>query len=445
MVWYEGMTLDPQHFQQWDRYRDSLLNSRINSIDPNRWGFANLQINPERLANGEFVVELCEGILADGLVFSCPQHNELPKPLNIVDEFPTGKLHLDVFLSVPALRVNGANYKMDDSAGNSQARWSTQSISAVDENTGANELQIRVGAPRLSLTVDGVGDASSLIQIARVEKNVNGRFVLDSQFIPSCLRIGASTRLSAIARGLLESMVSRSASLSDRKITGPVTSRQLTSTDVEVLGQLAALNSHIPLVRHHLNSSHCHPEQLYYLMLSLVGQLSAWVGGADVHPRELPLYDHSALSGCANELDDRVRAMLGGPAPTVGYKEVVLARKRPNFFEASLDASMATSGQFVLAIRDNTISEASLTGQIPNKMKIAAPSQIDGVVQSSITALGFNHTTRLPVGMPEDTRASYFKLETQGGYWDAIKADGALSIYLPAELSTAEIRLFVTS
>jgi type VI secretion system protein ImpJ len=29
VLWYEGMTLDPHHFQHWDRYNQALLNFRV--------------------------------------------------------------------------------------------------------------------------------------------------------------------------------------------------------------------------------------------------------------------------------------------------------------------------------------------------------------------------------------------------------------------------------
>ena len=44
-VWFEGMKLDPHHFQQADRYNHYYINSRIGMINSNYWGLKNLQID----------------------------------------------------------------------------------------------------------------------------------------------------------------------------------------------------------------------------------------------------------------------------------------------------------------------------------------------------------------------------------------------------------------
>ncbi len=42
VVWYEGMTLDPQHFQQWDCYHEDRIDARIRGLSRLGWGFTDL-------------------------------------------------------------------------------------------------------------------------------------------------------------------------------------------------------------------------------------------------------------------------------------------------------------------------------------------------------------------------------------------------------------------
>ncbi|MEO8232831.1 MAG: type VI secretion system baseplate subunit TssK, partial [Ignavibacteriota bacterium] len=71
-VWFEGMKLDPHHFQQSDRYTLYYINSRIGMINSNNWGLKNLHIDVAALAGGNFGLINCIGIMPDGLIFNFP-------------------------------------------------------------------------------------------------------------------------------------------------------------------------------------------------------------------------------------------------------------------------------------------------------------------------------------------------------------------------------------
>ena len=45
VVWSEGMFLRPQHFQQQDRYIETLVESRSHAAQPGAWGFSQLLID----------------------------------------------------------------------------------------------------------------------------------------------------------------------------------------------------------------------------------------------------------------------------------------------------------------------------------------------------------------------------------------------------------------
>ena len=47
VVWFEGMFLQPQHFQQHDRYIESMIHHKYQCIDNNFWGFTKLEINED--------------------------------------------------------------------------------------------------------------------------------------------------------------------------------------------------------------------------------------------------------------------------------------------------------------------------------------------------------------------------------------------------------------
>ncbi|MDO7919824.1 type VI secretion system baseplate subunit TssK, partial [Pseudomonas aeruginosa] len=45
VVWSEGMFLRPQHFQQHDRYLETLVDGRCRSLLAGGWGFSELKLD----------------------------------------------------------------------------------------------------------------------------------------------------------------------------------------------------------------------------------------------------------------------------------------------------------------------------------------------------------------------------------------------------------------
>ena len=113
VLWYEGMTLDPHHFQQWDRYHQDMLNSRVHAISRFNWGVSELAIDEDSLLNGQFNLLRCKGVTTDGLHFDIPPTDPIPNSRNIQENFPATEEALEVFLAIPVEHHGGKNYLID--------------------------------------------------------------------------------------------------------------------------------------------------------------------------------------------------------------------------------------------------------------------------------------------------------------------------------------------
>src|SRR5688572_24259847 len=109
VVWSEGMALDPQHLQHWDRYQAAVVQARIRSIAPLSWGLTELQIDPDAIAIGTVRVTRCSGIFADGLAFSVPESDAPPAPRSVEGHFVPTADRLPVYLATPVERADGVN------------------------------------------------------------------------------------------------------------------------------------------------------------------------------------------------------------------------------------------------------------------------------------------------------------------------------------------------
>ena len=67
VIWSKGTFLTPQHLQVQDRFIEDSLNFRLQSLKYCAWGFSELTVDQERLAEGQFLVSRAAGIFPDGL------------------------------------------------------------------------------------------------------------------------------------------------------------------------------------------------------------------------------------------------------------------------------------------------------------------------------------------------------------------------------------------
>lgn len=104
VLWQEGLFALPQHFQQQQRHTDYLLHERLDAQADFAWGFTELSLNTELLAQGRVMIDKAAGCLPDGTVFRIPDQDLLPLPFQ-PGELTTPESH-DIYLALP---VSGHN------------------------------------------------------------------------------------------------------------------------------------------------------------------------------------------------------------------------------------------------------------------------------------------------------------------------------------------------
>ena len=83
VIWTEGMFLQPQHFQQHDRYLEYQLRQRLAATIGYAWGYTAIAIDEAALALGKLSLNSAQGILPDGSAFSVPGNDAAPAALDV--------------------------------------------------------------------------------------------------------------------------------------------------------------------------------------------------------------------------------------------------------------------------------------------------------------------------------------------------------------------------
>ena len=79
VIWKEGLFLQPQHFQQSERFLLDSINTRLSSYISHYYGFTLFKLNTDAVANGTFTVTQARGIMPDGTAFDIPKHDATPE------------------------------------------------------------------------------------------------------------------------------------------------------------------------------------------------------------------------------------------------------------------------------------------------------------------------------------------------------------------------------
>ncbi len=441
VVWFEGMTLDPHHFQQWDRYIQGTLNARVRALSRFDWGIFELEIHRDRLTNGEMVVVRAAGVMSDGLAFDMPDSDKPPTPRNVQEAFEATADHLAVFLATPVERPEGGNFLLQSSENRRETRYHAMTVDVWDENTGHTPRKIEVARSNFQIRFGSEAlHEYTTIQVAEVLRSSSGTFVLNDQFVPTSLSVTASERLLALTRQLLERLMAKSVSLMDRYRDASM-QREVSPGDAKALGLLSTINSYIPLLHHHLAHAESHPEALYLTLLSLAGRLTAYLPNVGVHPGDFPAYLHADLTGCFNHLSQILLDMLGEARVDPNFIKIPLLLKRENLYTTSIEAELLENAQFFLVGRSEEYDETKLISDLPKMLRVASPDTIDAVQRSFIRALIVEHTHRLPKALPVDQQANYFQLQKHGPFWEAICDSEGLAIFIPDEFSGIKLEL----
>jgi type VI secretion system protein ImpJ len=439
VVWTKGTFLSPQHLQIQDRFLENLLQFHLESLSFRPWGFASLQISQEDLTAGAFGISSAAGILPDGLLFDIPNSDSAPPPKQLADCFEQDQKSLDVYLAVPQYRERGLNVANSPREGG--ARYRAEFELFRDENTGLSEKPVQVARKNLRLLTEGEAlDGYSTLRVARVRRTEAGLFQLDPRFVPPLLNFNANDYLVAIARRLVEILSARSSSISGMRRQKNQTLADFTSADIANFWLLYTINSSFPNFRHLFETRGGHPEALYAAMLSLAGTLTTFA--TNLHPRELPAYDHDELGACFTELDEKLRFLLETVVPS-NFVSLPLKLVQPAIYATSIDNDKyLTNTKMYLAVNAES-SQAEIAGKTPQLVKVCSASHIEHLVRNALPGVPLAYLATPPSAIPAKLNYQYFSLNQAGPAWEAIQRARNLAAYVPGDLPNPQLELII--
>lgn len=436
VIWSEGLFLRSHHFQQQERYFESLVDARILPLAPLAYGFSSLAMERSLLVQGKVQISEAAGVLPDGTPFECPSKAVHALPFDVPENGRDITLHL-----AAVLRRDGAKTFSLEAPGQAVHRHRFHSLDAQlpDSVAGCDgEAEVKLGVLSLSLVPESSLDGSmTSLPVARIaERRPSGEVVLDSQFIPPLLDVAAHPRTRAWLEEVHGLIKQRGDALAAR-IGAPGTKGVAEFADFLLL---MLCNRSEPLLSHLKTVAPLHPLNLYTELLRIAGESSAF-GQESRRPPPFPTYSHNRLAQSFEPVIEEIRramaAILEQTAVPIPLKD--LGR---GLFGADIpDPQLVRSAYFVLAINAQMPTEAIRT-VMPGQVKIAPPERIRDLVMALAPGIRIEPLPVAPRQIRYHAGFTYFQLEAKNDLWSAIETSRRLAIYVAGDPPSLELQMW---
>lgn len=439
VLWTKGTFLTPQHLQLQDRFLEDSLNFRLQALKFCAWGFSEVVLDQELLADGQLAISRASGIFPDGLLFDIPGSDQPPPSKALAEFFDPGVRDLDIYLTVPDYREKGLNVSAVGQNGGS--RYLAEITTVRDENTGTGEKPVQIARKNLRLlAANETREGSSGLRIANVQRTEAGAFRLNTRFVPPLLEVRASDHLLALVNGLLEILSAKSSQLATGRRQKNLSLADFTASDIANFWLLYTVNSHIPVLSHLLQGQRCHPEELFSALTALGASLTTF--STTIRPRDLPLYDHLNLSKVFTDLDEKLRLLLETVVPT-NVVSLPLKHVNNTIYATAIDQDKYLNNtRMYLAISAETV-EDSIIRKVPQMVKVCSATHIEQLISNALPGITLTHLPNPPSAIPVKMKYQYFSLNQSGAAWESVTRARNFAAHVPGDFPNPQMELLI--
>jgi type VI secretion system protein ImpJ len=431
VIWQEGMFLRAQHFQQQDRWLESLVRGAFRPLRAHPWGVAELTLNRDLLATGRFAVASAAGLFEDGTAFSIPDEADHPTPI----ELPENTRNALVFLAVP-IRQPGA----PEVAGpEGEGRYAAGPFGAYDTHSASPQpAELQVGKLRMRYMLESEDRSGYLcIGVARVVEVSSTRQVqLDDRWIPPALLAAAVTPLSSLVAELAGMLNQRGEALAAR-LNAPGTRGVAEVADFLLL---QSLNRWQKLLMHWADAGAVHPEELYATLVQMAGEFATFTE-ATRRPAAYPAYRHEDLqrsfAPVVADLRRSLSAVIDASAVAIPLQE----RKHGVRVGPLTDRTILRAASFVLSVQADMPAE-QLRRSFPAQVKIGAAEYIRELVTVAMPGIAVRPLPVAPRQIPFYAGAVYFELDRGSPHWAHMQNSGGFAIHVSGEFPGLRLELW---
>lgn len=434
VVWSEGMFLNPQHFQQQDRYIERYIDNKCSAFGAHAWGLQEYEIDSQLLKLGKISMLKGKGLFPDGTPFSFPDIDEPPP----VSEVPVGTHNSLVYLAVPVRRPGAVDVLPKDNV-QGVARYYASELQVRDVTVeGGDSQPVDVGKLRLKLLLDS-DDLSgyTCIGVLRVaEAREDKDVLLDGQYLPSCLDCRAAPKLSGFIAELVGLLHHRGESIAGRLADA----RRGGTAEIADYMLLQLINRLEPFAQHLSQLKGLHPLSLYSELLQMAGELSTFVSQSK-RPPAFPEYLHDDLQSTFSPVMGALREYLSMVYEQTAVALNLIEKKYGIRVSEITDRSLLNTASYVLAVRAD-VKEEMIRSRLPAQLKIGPVERIRQLVNAAMPGIAIKPLPVAPRQIPFRSGYSYFELDRHSEFWKELQNSGGFALHVGGDFPGIEMEFW---
>ncbi|MCS3408371.1 type VI secretion system baseplate subunit TssK [Serratia sp. AKBS12] len=423
VAWVEGMLMEPQHFQQQERFVENLIHTKIKNLGAYIWGLSELEIDNDLLSQGKLAIRRAKGVFPDGTPFEMPGRDPLPMPLELQDHHQNKVVCLAVALDMPG------NPYIDLTRQSRGSRYRAVETQVQDRNllpgTEGNPrnalLQLGHLQTRLCLQ-ESSSSLEAILPIATIgERRPEGGLVLDGKVLPAMLDFRATGWLHDATTELLGLISQRLAAvrLPDAHYAGGGMNEVLELMLLQLLGEYHLLLTHL------LSRPNVHPEALFQTLLGLLGRLCIIPGGEAVQARPELHYNHERPGQGFFQLFAALRRALSlvieSPAVALPFKS-----NGKNLYLCQNDAQLRLD-RLIFAVSADIPAEV-LRSEFPGQIKLGPVEKMAQLIDFQLPGVRISALGAPPRHIPYYPDSIYFEVDPADPLYQEMMSGAAMAL-----------------
>jgi type VI secretion system protein ImpJ len=432
-IWSEGMLVRPQHFQQYDRWIEQLLENRVGGLVGHGWGIRRIEFDRNLLALGQVALTELEAIMPDGTAILLPEHGRLPAPRVV----PATSRNVLIKICVAARRHGAAELSGADGPERRHDPEKLQVRNASASEKPAVDIDVATLTTRFVFEGEPEDDLV-ILGLARIrDVEPAGAILLSETYVPPCIDIHAAPRLIALLNEVRSLLRSRAEALAAR--ADPSRSSADSAGLIDLV-TLSIVNGAEAVFDHFAAMHGLHPKDFFQALLDLAGRLSSFAGDRR-KPADLPVYRHEDLEGSFTPVIDLLRKLL---SVVIQHDAVSLPMQDRGYgilIAVIADRTLFQGSRFVLAAVASVPTE-SLRSQLPTQMKIGSVEQIRDLVNLQLPGVPIRPLSVAPREMPYMTNAVYFELDQSAELWRSLPRSAAFAFHVSGDYTDLHLEFW---
>ncbi|HUU30254.1 MAG TPA: type VI secretion system baseplate subunit TssK [archaeon] len=439
ILWHQGLFLQPQHFQQFDIYFQSLLSPLKTYQQPYFWGVCWLRIEETRLRDQVFEVSQGEFIFQDGTWAALPGNTVL-QPRTLDKEGLSPGKSFKVYLGLRQWDGKGANATVLQKLENMdsvETRFVCQADpeEVRDLHQGGPAAHVKMMSYLLKIFWEEETeklDNYFLLPVAELVYE-GDEIKVQRNFIPPTVTISSSEILQQIIHNIREQVASRCRKLEDYKSPRGIQTSEVEPGYLLFMMALRSLNKYVPLLYHFTEAPEIHPWVVYTLLRQIIGELSTYTDRIDSLGQLkdgtalLPGYNHDNLISCFDEAQTLIGELLG--VLNIGPESIIHLEQENGFFKAQIPQEVFNIRNVFYLFLRTAESKETVLEIMQHIAKVSSVEYMSTLIGRSLPGIRLEHCPIPPPGVPTQPNSFYFEIDQKHEQWVEIQKSQSICLY----------------